>query len=148
MQIGRGGLREGVVLDMARTGRQRAPIREVAIGTMTVTDTDRPSTPRPRTDLSSQALYFNRELSWLEFNARVLELAEDESIPLLERVKFCAIVSINLDEFFMVRVAGLHDQIEAGSRSRCRTAARRARRSTRSAASSASTSSARAAASS
>src|SRR5262245_3583758 len=50
----------------------------------------------------------------MEFNARVLELAEDESIPLLERAKFCAIVSSNLDEFFMVRVAGLHDQIEAG----------------------------------
>jgi polyphosphate kinase len=65
-------------------------------------------------DLSSSALYFNRELSWLEFNARVLELAEDESLPLLERAKFCAIVTSNLDEFFMVRVAGLHDQIEAG----------------------------------
>ena len=44
----------------------------------------------------------------------MLELAEDENVPLLERVKFCAIVSSNLDEFFMVRVAGLHDQIEAG----------------------------------
>jgi polyphosphate kinase len=65
-------------------------------------------------DISSSALYFNRELSWLEFNARVLELAEDDSVPLLERAKFCAIVSSNLDEFFMVRVAGLHDQIEAG----------------------------------
>jgi polyphosphate kinase len=65
-------------------------------------------------DLSSHELYFNRELSWLTFNERVLELAEDESVPLLERAKFCAIVSSNLDEFFMVRVAGLHDQIEAG----------------------------------
>jgi polyphosphate kinase len=65
-------------------------------------------------DLSSSELYFNRELSWLDFNARVLELAEDETVPLLERAKFCAIVSSNLDEFFMVRVAGLHDQIEAG----------------------------------
>ncbi|HEX2413268.1 MAG TPA: polyphosphate kinase 1 [Solirubrobacteraceae bacterium] len=65
-------------------------------------------------DLSSSRLYFNRELSWLDFNSRVLELAEDESVPLLERVKFCAISSSNLDEFFMVRVAGLHDQIEAG----------------------------------
>jgi polyphosphate kinase len=65
-------------------------------------------------DLTAVDLYFNRELSWLEFNARVLELAEEEDLPLLERVKFCAIVSNNLDEFFMVRVAGLHDQIEAG----------------------------------
>jgi polyphosphate kinase len=65
-------------------------------------------------DLAAPSLYFNRELSWLEFNARVLELAEDPSVPLLERVKFSAILSRNLDEFFMVRVAGLHDQIEAG----------------------------------
>jgi polyphosphate kinase len=65
-------------------------------------------------DLDHASLYFNRELSWLQFDERVLELAEEASVPLLERVKFCAIFSSNLDEFFMVRVAGLHDQIDAG----------------------------------
>jgi polyphosphate kinase len=56
----------------------------------------------------------NRELSWIDFNARVLELAEDDEVPLLERVKFCAIYSANLDEFFMVRVAGLMGQVASG----------------------------------
>ena len=65
-------------------------------------------------DLEDPALYFNRELSWLDFNERVLELAEQSSVPLLERVKFCAIYASNLDEFFMVRVAGLFDQVDAG----------------------------------
>src|SRR3712207_3703163 len=65
-------------------------------------------------DLEADELYFNREISWTAFNDRVLQLAEDPEIPLLERVKFCSIYSSNLDEFFMVRVAGLHDQIDAG----------------------------------
>ncbi len=65
-------------------------------------------------DLEDPSLYFNRELSWLDFNDRVLQLAEDTSTPLLERVKFAAIYQDNLDEFFMVRVANLHDQVEAG----------------------------------
>ena len=64
--------------------------------------------------LDSPDLYVNREVSWLDFNERVLELAEDESVPLLERAKFLAIYESNLDEFFMVRVAGLHDQVDAG----------------------------------
>jgi polyphosphate kinase len=65
-------------------------------------------------DLRDPSLYLNRELSWLDFNDRVLALAEDERLPLLERVKFCAIYTTNLDEFYMVRVAGLQDQIDAG----------------------------------
>jgi polyphosphate kinase len=64
--------------------------------------------------LESPELFTNRELSWVQFNERVLELAEDERTPLLERVKFCAIYASNLDEFVMVRVAGLHDQVDAG----------------------------------
>jgi polyphosphate kinase len=69
---------------------------------------------QPAQDLTDPSLYFNRELSWLQFNERVLELAEDPSVPLLERAKFAAIYASNLDEFFMVRVAGLHDQVDAG----------------------------------
>ena len=64
--------------------------------------------------LNDPSLYSNRELSWLDFNDRVLQLAEDESLPLIERLKFLAIFATNLDEFFMIRVAGVHDQVDAG----------------------------------
>jgi polyphosphate kinase len=64
-------------------------------------------------DIDREALFTNRELSWLDFNDRVLQLAEGDSLPLIERVKFLAIFVTNLDEFFMIRVAGVHDQVEA-----------------------------------
>ena len=68
----------------------------------------------PKTPLTDPSLYINRELSLLEFQRRVLEEAEEEDNPLLERVKFLAITDSNLDEFFEVRIAGLLQRIEDG----------------------------------
>jgi polyphosphate kinase len=67
------------------------------------------------TDLQRPELYLNRELSQLEFNRRVLDLARDENVPLLERLKFLCIVGTNLDEFFEIRVSGLKQQADYGS---------------------------------
>src|SRR6202000_2939187 len=71
-----------------------------------IEDSNDPALPEGR--------YLDRELSWLAFNQRVLELAEDATVPLLERANFLAIFASNLDEFFMVRVAGLKRRIATG----------------------------------
>lgn len=74
-----------------------------------------PKTPiEPLRDNISPELYINRELSWIEFNKRVLNEARNPAHPLLERIKFVAIFSSNLDEFFMIRVSGLEEQVESG----------------------------------
>ena len=71
----------------------------------------------PEFDLTSSEYYLNRELTWLEFNRRVLHEAADDRTPLLERLKFLAICASNLDEFFMKRIGGLKQQVGAGVRS-------------------------------
>src|SRR5437762_11457220 len=68
----------------------------------------------PAVSLDDPSLYINRELSWLEFNRRVLDEARDPQVPLLERLKFLAIFGSNLDEFFMVRVGGLQQKVQVG----------------------------------
>jgi polyphosphate kinase len=84
-------------------------------GPLTTLEAGETTAPDRRADLSDPALYINRELSWLAFNERVLSEALSPRWPLLERVKFLAIHSSNLDEFFMIRVSGLHEQLEAAA---------------------------------
>jgi polyphosphate kinase len=91
-------------------------VEHVEAGTATGTATSTDGHIREATttlELIDPSLYANRELSWLDFNDRVLELAEGDLLPLIERVKFLAIFVTNLDEFFMIRVAGVHDQVDA-----------------------------------
>jgi polyphosphate kinase len=83
------------------------------LGTSATRDANGHPDAEATVEFTDTGLYINRELSWLDFNDRVLQLAEDESLPLIERVKFLAIFVTNLDEHFMIRVAGVHDQVEA-----------------------------------
>jgi polyphosphate kinase len=87
-------------------GRTRPPRHEAAMMLASPTP--------PVANLDDPALYLNRELSWLQFNRRVLEEAQDPSVPLLERLKFLAIFSSNLDEFYMVRVGNIQQKMQAG----------------------------------
>jgi polyphosphate kinase len=98
----------------------QATVHHAAVGTAAARElpsADANGTPKaiaPAVALDDPSLYINRELSWLEFNRRVLEEAQDPQVPLLERLKFLAIFSSNLDEFFMVRVGGLQQKVSAG----------------------------------
>ncbi len=95
-------------------GRMASPALTSATATPEVAQAA-PAPAEEVVDLRQPDLYFNRELSLLEFNRRVLEQARDESVPLLERLKFVCIVSSNLDEFFEIRVAGLKQQVALGA---------------------------------
>ncbi len=87
---------------------------DAALPRTTPADTVPVPEPDGAFDLDDPALYLNRELTWLNFNYRVLREADDARVPLLERLKFLAIVSSNLDEFFMKRIGGLKQQVGAG----------------------------------
>src|SRR5215210_1286655 len=91
-------------------GRARRPLRPVRLPVLHVL----PPREIDPSDLKNPALYINRELSWLEFNDRVLAQARDTSHPLLERVKFLAITGTNLDEFFMIRVSTTLKKLQEG----------------------------------
>jgi polyphosphate kinase len=95
-----------------RTDRRARPTRTKPI--LRVIPPRAPETLIDPNDLKNPALYINRELSWLEFNQRVLAQATDPSHPLLERVKFLSIVGTNLDEFFMIRVATMMKKLREG----------------------------------
>src|SRR5580658_2273872 len=97
--------------EMSDEGRDHLPNSDTMITDSEAAEQVRPEPAPP--SLDDPALYINRELSWLAFNDRVLEEALDERNPLLERLKFIAIYGTNLDEFFMIRVAGLKQLIEA-----------------------------------
>ena len=104
------------VTSTSTQGKKPAPKKAATTRRTPARKTTARGRQRTTFNLDDPELYLNRELTWLEFNRRVLLMAEDENTPLLERVKFLAIVSNNLDEFFMKRIGGLKQQIAAGIR--------------------------------
>ena len=102
-------MKDDETLDGGAAAERRSDISaDLRSRLQTGTTDDHGSTPLPADR------FLNRELSWLDFNARVLTLAEDPTTPLLERAKFLAIFASNLDEFYMVRVAGLQRRLQTG----------------------------------
>jgi polyphosphate kinase len=99
---------------LSTAAKTEAASPPVAAGTRAGTAAEVRPTPAPKVDLNDPQYYLNRELTWLAFNRRVLNEARDPRTPLLERVKFLAIVSGNLDEFFMKRIGGLKQLLAAG----------------------------------
>lgn len=96
------------------TGAQAKQGESIAATAVNAGESKKTGKSRRKVDFNSHDLYLNRELTWLNFNRRVLHEAEDPRTPLLERVKFISIVCSNLDEFFMKRIGGLKQQIGAG----------------------------------
>jgi polyphosphate kinase len=111
-------VKKSKVVPTAEVAAEQAPGKKSSKRQKTVLPETIDIAPPPQFDLSDSEWYLNRELTWLEFNQRVLHEAEDSRTPLLERLKFIAIVSANLDEFFMKRIGGLKQQIGAGLRER------------------------------
>ena len=100
--------------DVSTNKAETVPVANTAKRRPSVRRSETSTRQNRRFDLSSAEYYLNRELTWLQFNRRVLNEAQDERTPLLERIKFLSIASSNLDEFFMKRVGGLKQQIGAG----------------------------------
>ena len=109
------GSRVTVDRNHRKDDRSRSPVRPDDTELVDSAPEAPPAATSPAIDNAlPEDRYLNRELSWLDFNARVLALAADTSLPLLERAKFLAIFASNLDEFYMVRVAGLKRRDEMG----------------------------------
>jgi polyphosphate kinase len=98
----------------ASAGQASKPKSKVTAAAEVKAKSVAPKKGKPAHDLTSPEYFLNRELTWLQFNSRVLNEAGDERTPLLERVKFLAITGSNLDEFFMKRIGGLKHQLSAG----------------------------------